>query len=47
MLSEMTTCVAFVAVTVSVDELPCVIEVGLATTVTVGAAATGVTVTTI
>jgi hypothetical protein len=30
--------VAFVAVTVSVDELPALIEVGLAVTLTVGAA---------
>jgi hypothetical protein len=39
------TCVAFVAATVSVDELPGLIEVGLAVIVTVGgAAATTVTI---
>ena len=38
------TCVAFTAVTVKVDELPVVIEAGLAVTVTVGAGF-GVTVT--
>ena len=36
-LSEITTCVAFVAVTVSVEELPVVMAVGVATIVTVGA----------
>jgi len=40
----MVTWVAFVAVTVSVDELPLVIDVGLAEMVTEGAV-TGVTVT--
>ena len=39
------TCVAFVAVTVSVDELPELTEVGLAVMLTVGAAAAGTTVT--
>jgi hypothetical protein len=39
------TVVAFVAPTVSVDELPAAIEVGVATMVTVGAATAGVTVT--
>jgi hypothetical protein len=38
------TCVAFTAVTVKVDELPAVIELGLAVMVTVGAGF-GVTVT--
>ena len=45
-LFEITTCVAFVAATVRVDEPPCVIVVGAATIVTVGApGAVTVTVT--
>ena len=43
--SEITTCVALVAVTVSVEELPCAMVLGLATIVTVGAAALAATVT--
>jgi hypothetical protein len=46
-LSEITTCVAFVVVTLSVDEPPRVIVVGFAVIVTVGTAALGVTVMTI
>jgi hypothetical protein len=42
MFSEMTTCVAWLADTVSIDELPCVIALGAAAIATVGLAGGGV-----
>jgi hypothetical protein len=41
-LSDITTCVALAAVTVNVDELPCVTEVGVAVIATLGATVVGV-----
>jgi hypothetical protein len=38
-LLEITTCVALLAVTIKVEEVPCVIEVGVELIVTVGAGA--------
>jgi hypothetical protein len=40
-LSEIVTCVALAAVTVRVEELPCVTEAGLALIATLGATAVG------